>query len=145
MKYEITTSVENGVLKRSRNLIQDAIKSFEGKTVTITIEKAKKKRSNPQNSFYWGIVLPIMQKALKDTGHLMSNNDVHELLKLRFLKEAIMVNEETGEVIERVKSTTELTTSGFMDYLSEIQRFSNEYFGIVIPEPNDSITLNFDL
>lgn len=145
MKYEITTSVENGVLKRNRNLIQDAIKSFEGKTVTITIEKAKKKRSNPQNSFYWGIVLPIMQKALKDTGHLMSNNDVHELLKLRFLKEAIMVNEETGEVIERVKSTTELTTSGFMDYLSEIQRFSNEYFGIVIPEPNDSITLNFDL
>lgn len=145
MKYEITTSVENGVLKRNRNLIQDAIKSFEGKTITITIEKAKKKRSNPQNSFYWGIVLPIMQKALKDTGHLMSNNDVHELLKLRFLKEAIMVNEETGEVIERVKSTTELTTSGFMDYLSEIQRFSNEYFGIVIPEPNDSITLNFDL
>ena len=47
MKYEIRSNVENGILKRNRNLLIDAIKSFEGQNVIVTIEKAKKKRSNP--------------------------------------------------------------------------------------------------
>ena len=93
MKYEIRSIVENGILKRNRNLLIDAINQFEGKQVIVTIEKAKKKRSNPQNSFWHGVVIPIMQQALKDTGHLMTNEQTHELLKLRFLKETILVNE----------------------------------------------------
>jgi len=51
MKYEIRSNVENGILKRNRNLLIDAIKSFDGQNVIVTIEKAKKKRSNPQNHF----------------------------------------------------------------------------------------------
>ena len=66
MKYEIRSNVENGILKRNRNLLIDAIKSFEGQNVIVTIEKAKKKRSNPQNSFYWGVCLPIIQYGFKD-------------------------------------------------------------------------------
>ena len=70
MKYEIRSTVENGILKRNRNLLIDAINSFEGQQVVVTIEKAKKKRSNPQNCFYWGCVIPIMQSALKEVGEL---------------------------------------------------------------------------
>jgi len=144
LKYDIISEVKDGEITRNRKMLQDVIKSFEGKTITITIEKAKKKRSNPQNNFLWGIVYPVMQQALKDAGNLMPINDVHELLKLRFLKETIMLNEQTGEVIERVKSTTELSTTGFMDYIAEIQSFAMEYFNTTIPNPTDDITLNFD-
>ena len=143
MKYEIRSTVENGILKRNRNLLIDAIKSFEGKQVIVTIEKAKKKRSNPQNSFWHGVVIPIMQQALKDVGHLMTNEQTHELLKLRFLKETILVN-ESGEYIERVKSTTELTTTQFMELISDVQRFAVEYFNVIVPDPNSDISLNFD-
>lgn len=144
MVYEIISSVQNGNLIRNRNLIKEAICAFENKEIVIRIEKKKRKRSNPQNRFYYGVVIPLMQQALKESGNLMTSNDVHELLKLRFLKETILVNEETGQIVERIKSTTELSTSQFMDYMAEINVFASEYFGVVIPEPNENITLKFE-
>ena len=68
----------------------------------------------------------------------------HCLTNLKFLKEVILSNEDTGEIIERVKSTTELSTSQFMDFVAEIRQFTNEYFGVDIPEPNENLTLQFD-
>ena len=144
MKIQIRTNVINGNLKRNRNQILETIKSFEGKNVLITFEKPKKKRSNNQNSYYWGIVIVLIKSALKDTGNNLNTNDVHDLLRLKFLKETISIKEETGEVIERVRSTTELTTSQFMDYIAEIQQFAAEYFDLIIPDPNTEIILNFD-
>lgn len=141
MKYEIKSHVENGKLNRNKPLIQDAIKSLEGKEVVITIEKAKKKRSNQQNAFYWGICLPIVRNCLKEAGNNFSIKDVHEILKLKFLKEVVLVDENTGECIERVKSTTQLGTADFMYYIAEIQKMCNEWFGVVIPEPNTQLTI----
>ena len=141
MKFEIRTNVINGNLKRNRNLLIDAINSFEGQNVTVTIQKTKKTRSNPQNRFYHGVCIPIMQQCLKDAGYLMTNESVHEMLKLRFLKESILVNEETGEYLERIKSTTELSTTDFMEYILEIQKFAIEYFNTEIPNPNEELSL----
>ena len=141
MKFEIRTNVINGILKRNRNLILDALKSFEGQNILITIQKQKKTRSNPQNAFYYGVVVAIMQQCLKDAGYLMTNEQVHEMLKLKFLKESILVNEQTGEYLERIKSTTELSTIEFMEYILEIQKFAVEYFNTVIPDPNENLTL----
>ncbi len=144
MKIQIRSNVINGNLKRNRNQILETIKSFEGKELLITFEQPKKKRSNNQNSYYWGIVIVLIKSALKDTGNNLNTNDVHDLLRLKFLKETISIKEETGEIIERVKSTTELTTSQFMEYIAEIQQFAAEYFDVIIPDPNTEIILNFD-
>ena len=144
MKIQIRSNVINGNLKRNRSEILETIKSFEGRDVLITFEKPKKKRSNNQNSYYWGIVIVLIKSALKDSGNNLNTNDVHDLLRLKFLKETISIKEETGEIIERVKSTTELTTSQFMEYIAEIQQFAAEYFDVIIPDPNTEIILNFD-
>jgi hypothetical protein len=141
MNYEIRSEVKNGTLTRNTNLIKDAIQTFEGKQIVIKIEKAKKKRSTQQNRFYYGVIIPIVQNCLKEAGHIMTNESTHDLIKLKFLKEALFVNEETGEVIERIKSTTELSTSKFMDLLAEINNFTFEYFGVSLPSPNDDLTL----
>ena len=142
---EIKTKIIDGKITRNRNLFIDALASMDGKEVVLTVKRAKKQRSNPQNNFLWGCVYPIMQKALKDAGHLMTVNDVHDLLKLRFLKETILINEETGEYIERIKSTKELSTTTFAEYVQDIHRFASEYFGVTIPDPNSEVTLNFDI
>jgi hypothetical protein len=144
LNYEIISEVKNGTLTRNTNLIKDAIQTFEGKQIVIKIEKAKKKRSTQQNRFYYGVIIPIVQNCLKEAGHIMTNESTHDLIKLKFLKEALFVNEETGEVIERIKSTTELSTSQFMDLLAEINNFTFEYFGVSLPSPNDDLTLNLE-
>lgn len=141
MNYEIISEVKNGSLTRNRNLIKDAIATFEGKQIVIKIEKFKKKRSTQQNRFYYGVIIPIVQNCLKEAGHVMTTESTHDLIKLKFLKETLFVNETTGEVIERIKSTTELSTSQFMDLLAEINNFTFEYFGVSLPSPNDDLTL----
>jgi hypothetical protein len=144
MNFEIISEVKNGSLTRNRNLIKDAISTFEGKQVVIKIEKFKKKRSTQQNRFYYGVIIPIVQNCLKEAGHIMTSESTHDLIKLKFLKETLFVNEDTGEVIERIKSTTELSTSQFMDLLAEINNFTFEYFGVSLPSPNDDLTLKLE-
>ena len=144
MIYEIRSEVKNGIVTRNRNLLTEAIQSFEGKQITIRIEKTKKKRSNPQNSYLWGLVIPIVKNCLKEAGNTFTNEQTHELLKLKFLKESVLVNEETGETIERIKSTTELSTSQMMDYFAEIREWIFDFFGVMIPEPNENIKLELD-
>jgi len=141
MKYEIRSNVENGILKRNRNLLIDAIKSFEGQNVIVTIEKAKKKRSNPQNAYYWGVLIGLTIEGIKNEwGEIWGIEKTHEFLKGKFLFFE-RVNESTGEIARTPKSTTENTTTEQENYHTEIREFLKEWFNIDAPLPNDEIKL----
>lgn len=146
MKINITTSIVNGVFKRNRNLVLQAIQSFNGKDVVITFSKPKKSRSNNQNAFYWGVVLPLVQKGLLDaTGELRSNDNIHyKILLPLFAPTNEIVNTDTGEcIIERLTSS-EMTTTQFCEYIMEVQKWGAEFLGIDIPSPNEENLINFD-
>lgn len=141
MKIEVTTSIHNGLFKRNRNTVLEAIKSFNGSDVVITIDKVKKKRSNNQNAFYWGVLIPLMQQGAKDTwGESWSVDKAHKhLSKLFVFHES--VNIKTGLITQTPKSTTELTTTDWEVYVTEIRIYLLENFDIDAPEPNQEITL----
>jgi hypothetical protein len=141
-RIEINTSVKDGILATNRKYISDVIKSFEGANIIITIEKRKKKRSNNQNAFYW-LVIDMMREGFNNTlGENVGVQEVHEFLKNRFLFKEI-VNENIGEVVKMPKSTTELTTIEFEEYLDNIRAFGLEFLGITIPMPNEQIIIDF--
>ena len=146
MKLEITTSIVNGLFKRNRNLVLNAIKSFNGKDVVITFSKPKKSRSNNQNAYYWSIVLPLVQKGLLDaTGELRSNDNIHyKILLPLFAPTNEIVNIDTGECINERLTSSEMTTTQFCEYIIEIQKWGAEFLGIDIPNPNEENLLNFD-
>lgn len=146
MKYEIRSNVENGNLKRNRNLIIDALKSFEGQQIILTIEKAKKKRSNPQNSFYWGVCLPIIQHGFKEaTGEFRTAENIHyNILLPLFSPVNEIINKDTGETVTEKLSSSDLTTTQFCEFILEIQKWSAEFLGVTIPDPNSEIHLNFE-
>lgn len=146
MKIQIITSISNNVFKRNRNLVLNAIKYFNDKDVVITFSKPKKSRSNSQNNFYWGVVLPLVQKGLLDaTGELRSNDNIHyKILLPLFAPTNEIVNTDTGEcIIERLTSS-EMTTTQFCEYIMEVQKWGAEFLGIDIPNPNEENLLNFD-
>lgn len=144
MKYEIRSTVENGNLKRNRNSLIEAIKSFEGKQVVVTIEKAKKKRSNPQNAYYWGVLIGITIEAIKNEwGEIWNIEKTHEFLKNKFLYFE-RVNEVTGEILKTPKSTTENTTTDQENYHAEIRNFLKEWFNVDAPLPNEDLYLDFN-
>ena len=99
----------------------------EGKAVEVIVQNPKKHRSGEQNSYYWGVVIDIISGA---TG--FTPQEAHDAVRYKFLTDM------TGE-LPRVKSTTELSTVEFMEYIAEIQRFGAEYLDVYIPDPNEAI------
>lgn len=146
MKIEITTSVVNGLFKRNRNLVLNAIKTFNNKDVVISFSKPKKNRSNNQNRYYWGLVLPLIQNGLLEaTGELRSVDNIHyKILLPLFAPTNEIVNKDTGECITERLTSSDLTTTQFCEYIIEIQKWSAEFLGIDIPSPNEDNMLNFE-
>lgn len=143
-KTTITTSVINGRFKRNRKIVLGLIKSFEGKNLILTFDKEIKKRSNPQNQYYWGVIVPLIQEAiLTEWGEINSKEEVHELLKFNcnYIEK---VNEETGEILRISKSTTENTTTQQEDFHSNCRKLAKDYFNIDIPLPNEDLKLEFN-
>jgi hypothetical protein len=144
MKIEITTSIVNGLFKRNRNLVLNAIKSFNDKDVVISFYKPKKNRSNNQNRYYWGLVLPLIQNGLLEaTGELRSVDNIHyKILLPLFAPTNEIVNKDTGECITERLTSSDLTTTQFCEYILEIQKWGAEFLGIDIPSPNEENLLN---
>ena len=117
------------------------IAAFEGKNVEISIKKLPR-RSIPQNAYYWGVVVSMVGAALRDLGHRLTNDEVHDLLKSKFNSTAIC--NADGELIgEYGQSTKEMNKAQFMDYLAAIQEFSATYLGVIIPDPDTQTEFNF--
>ena len=133
--------LESGKLhiNNKKQLLKDVL-MFLGKDITLTIERKRRKRSLSQNAFYWSVVVPMCKEGLIDTGYKVTLEQTHDFLKSEFLKKEL-VNEKTGEVLQSVKSTTELTTSEFMDLIAEVQQWAAEFLSIQIPDPGEQTHL----
>ena len=92
-----------------------------------------KNRSNPQNKYYWGVIVQTLSDELGYT-----RNEIHDLIKYRFLSTPDIVKGRTGQVmLQRTKSTTELDTKSFESLMSEIREWASIELGIYLPEPNE--------
>lgn len=141
-KITIYTEVVNGKLTNSNKIIE-AYKSFEGKRIEVTIQRAKKKRSNSQNRYYWGVIVPLFQQGIKECfGELWSSEKTHEHLKLNFNFEE-KVNFKTSEVTRLYKSTSENSTIEMEEYQEKIRTWMFENMDIVVPLPNEDLLLQF--
>jgi hypothetical protein len=114
----------------------DCIRSMAGKRVVVTVKEYKKKRSNPQNRYYFGCVIPLVTKFFRDAGNMVDGDDVHNYLKLRVGKLAQIFVTPDGEVIKSLGSTAKLSTIEFEVYMTNIRAWAAEY-GLQIPEPNE--------
>lgn len=142
-KFETTAYCKDGKLFfRNKAKIESECVSSGVVEFDVTIEKKKKHRSVYQNRYYFGVVVALIRERFIELGNDVNIEETHDYLKHEFnYKE--FVNEKTAEIIRIPKSTANLTTSEFMDYIDKIQKFASEILDIYIPEPNSQIS--FDL
>lgn len=139
LNVTVISKVKDGKLIGNRKDLSEIVKQYEGKEVQICFSKPVKKRSHPQNRYYYGCVVPLVKIGLIDaTGEQYSNEQAHELLKSEFLKQEVTLKDK---VVLRTKSTTELTTAEWEIYMQECRRFAAEYLNTDIQEPNEQITI----
>jgi hypothetical protein len=134
---------DEGVLHlHNRERLAEWAKQYPGKNVVIKFERKGGKRSNPQNRYYFGVVLKEITLRLRDLGHVwVQDEDVHELMKLKFNYEHIVG--EGGEVMELPKSTSTLTKTQFAEYVEKIRMWASDFLGLEIPDPNQDLTMKF--
>lgn len=120
----------------------DVLKYFPGKDIIVEVIERPKTRSERQNRYYWGVVIPIMIKGFQDLGYDVTKDDVHDFNKKEFNFEEI-VNEGTGEIIKMPRSTTVIEIGEFnKTFISKIQQFAAEFLSCYIPDPKEDLTLN---
>ncbi|HAF28987.1 MAG TPA: hypothetical protein DCG75_08055 [Bacteroidales bacterium] len=144
-KIEITTSIQNGKIKRNAKTVIDAFKSFEGKNVTLILKPFKNTRSIPQNAYYWGVVIPIWQNIIKtEWVEFYSKEEIHEFLKYNcnYIEK---VNTDTGECIRLSKSTTQNSTTEQEEFHLKARQLAFDMFSVNIPLPNEQTNLNIEL
>ena len=127
---------DDGEIKLPGAKMRKEAQHFAGKEIEVTIQRKKRKRTDPQNRYYWGVVVEMIRAGIKDmTADALTADQVHELLKLKFNR-VQKVDEDTGEVLyEYTGSTAKMKTVEFMEYIEKCCQFAAEYLGVEIPLP----------
>lgn len=106
----------------------------------LLIVKDYRKRSLPQNAYYWGVMVPLIRRGLYDSGYdeVQTDEDAHEVIKHVHLKKRI-VSKETGDVIDIAGSTAKLTIPEFNEFIERVCKWSAEWLNTYIPSPNEEM------
>jgi len=89
------------------------------------VAKRKVKRSNNQNRYYHGIVIKMFSQEI---GQIPE--ETHQDLAKHFL-----TYENNGK--KYTKSTTQLNTVEFENYLEQCRQLASKHYGMYIPLPNE--------
>lgn len=140
--YESNGVIKNGVLSiRYRTLFDKALLSFGDCEVEIKVSKKFRKRTSPQNRYYWSVIVFYWKEILSaEYGEQVTQAQAHEFLKANFnYKE--YVNQETGEILRLPKSTTENRTFEMEEFHEVCRQKALEFFNVVIPLPNEQLEI----
>ena len=119
-------TVKNGkLILNNERRFNDNFNIFEGEEIEIRIKVRTNNRSNEQNSLYWKWI-NIMSE---ETG--FTKEEMHELIKYKFLKRTSINNNGVEEV--KLKSTTTLTVKEFTKLMDDILYWSNNTLNINLP------------
>lgn len=138
-QIKVISKVVNGKLIRNRAKLKQAVQNFEGKEIEIIVKRKTNHRSNQQNAYYFGVVIPITIQAVENEwGETWDIEKAHNLYKSLFLYEE-KVNPETSEVIKVPTSSTENTTTKQEVFHTQCRDFLKEWFNVEVPLPNEEI------
>jgi hypothetical protein len=120
--------VKNGkLIFKELELFKIYLHSLEGKSLDIIVRLVRKDRSNQENRYYRGVVVPMISEH---TGY--TPEEVHEFLKLKFLSKIIVL---AGKDERIPRSSTELSTIEWEKWMTEIREWAAQELSLVIPEP----------
>lgn len=115
-------------------LLKGWLKEKRGKKIRLTFEEYSGKRSDPQNQYYWRVMVPMVRIAINDLGNNFSETEIHDFLKREFNGKEIET--PSGAFLNMPQSTTKLDTISFNEFKERVQQFGAEVLNIYIPDPD---------
>ena len=100
-----------------------------GTRVDVTIRARKAQRSDRQNRYWWGVVIPLLAEHCGYT-----DDEMHEALKAKFLG-----TEDLSRGLLRIGSTKKLGTKAFADLVDRVTVWAAQDLGVMIPPPIEKV------
>ncbi len=140
MKNQIFIHISKNEITNKR-LVRQAFDSLKDGRYQVTIE-SNNNRSNPQNAYLHGVVIPLVFDGLRDAGFddVRDKEDAKLVIKTLFLTRKIH-NPENGDTIPIIRKTSELTTTEMMQFIDEVIKWAAEYLNVQIPLPNEQMEM----
>lgn len=104
--------------------------------------ESKNKRTNNQNRYIHGVLFPELGRALKNVGYSYADEVVAKSFAKRQFLTFKLVNHDTGEAVEYIKDTHELSTTEMNEFIESVIRFAAEYLNYEIPYPNEQVRID---
>ena len=143
-KIKLPIQIRKGRFASNLNMVRTILEHYNDCAIDVTFSKKTNKRSSRQNAYYWGVIIPIIQNCIKEEwGEVAGSEETNNFLKTNcnFVE---VVNEDTGQVLRRVKSSTENTTIDQEKFHENCRTLALDFFNTEIPLPKTNLTLKFD-
>jgi hypothetical protein len=132
VKLFVERDGQDRALRMAKHMFASHFNASKKDKAILELKEDSLTRTQRQNKLYW----LWLNVYYKDTGN--RQDAMHEYFAKNFIggemKEIDLLGEKVRVMV--VKSTTQLTTAEFKDYLEQIQDFMNEQ-GIKLPTPKD--------
>lgn len=126
MEYDVTGELsEDGQFIQLHHfkLLKSVLRIFKGQKLDVRIRIYKERRSESQNRYMWGVVVPTIQRWLKETkGERHSKDEVYSWIKIQLLGVVPEVHNILGQevIVMKELSFSKMTTAEFAHYTNLI-------------------------
>lgn len=113
----------------------------KGRVVKVAVKSAATK-TKEQLGYYYAVVLPAIQQALREQGNEMSLEEINQMLNEMFfytVKTISWIGKDGSQYVHRLKkarSKSGATKDEFAYYLDQVIRWANTELGVYIAPPN---------
>lgn len=115
------------------NIHRYLMAALPGVRLRVVVSPVKKKRSQDQNRYLWGVVYPTILQHSELQG--WSAEDLHEFFLGEFYGWDVI--EGFGAKRKRpIRRSSKMSTTEFSDYVARIQVFMAG-LGVYVPDPNE--------
>lgn len=110
-------------------VVKDFLLSLAGEEVDVQIGKHYKPRTEKENRYYWGVIIPIVAEEIGE-----ENKDiVHSSLQVAVGHSKKVLNREVP------LGTSDLSTAEFEEYATKARMFASKFLNVYIPLPNEGV------
>jgi hypothetical protein len=118
--------------ENERNLRRGYLRQLAGQAVDVIVRRHRKRRSDAQNRYHWGIAVPLIAQELGYDKH--EHEDVHYALVSKCF--GTHLDAKLKQEIPNKRSSM-LSTEEFSQLMEWEVRWAATELGIVVPLPNE--------
>lgn len=124
--------------------VKEILRELEGKQVEICVRPRRNYTSGSQRKYYRGVCIRLLAMTMRESGingphgGPITDEQVHEMCAQRWLRRTVVISTDTGECMDIVMSTSNLTTGEMTEYIEHVRKWAMDTLDLDIPDPNEA-------